>query len=608
MKFGHIVEELLNELSGDEIHQKYYPEIPPNVYWSIAGADPKTVWKPTGKGESKIGRYVKILLDMYKKGNLKLEDLPKADEYLTLVYKHNVPLDSTKIQNLNDIFELVKKYIAASTNDLNKILTTLSPKEYVKVHDGDVWMIFIPKSERAACAIGVGTEWCTTWGEHSLNNNDKQKQNYYNYYKKQGELYIIINKQDTTNKYQFHFDTGQYMNRNDGQINPTSFLKQEPEIKRFFFPSLYVKVSKEQIKSEFDKIKILDFEDAIRIIKQYLNIDNINNDLVTVIMSRDFERLNNFVVDENLLDNYDTIINSENIIFHINELNGYLSMVNDVYYSLQNDKNNRYETIHDDLINEDESWLIEKIETVFEEYYHHNQSEISEMGIGDYPSFKNRFFENFYHDEKIKEEFLYRCVNLTYSNYDNNVDIEIADIEKYIKVTNLFNGYKVIINTLGFIEFLLIKNINSIHDNLNEVLDEYCKHFNLPTEYEFFYDYKIIYPTYSDVQLSSKVDDYFSELFENSVDMGDKCGDLRDILNNVINKFFKGGNDYSDEHTYIKLDNRNIDCVNGTIMVTYKNKDTGENYNGKIKVENLPSYVNNYKLFETIFRFKKNII
>ena len=36
MKFGHIVEELLNELSGDEIHQKYYPEIPPNVYWSIA--------------------------------------------------------------------------------------------------------------------------------------------------------------------------------------------------------------------------------------------------------------------------------------------------------------------------------------------------------------------------------------------------------------------------------------------------------------------------------------------------------------------------------------------------------------------------------------------
>jgi hypothetical protein len=34
-----------------------------------------------------------------------------------------------------------------------------------------------------------------------------------------GSLYILINKEDNTDKYQFHFETKQYMDKNDNVIN-----------------------------------------------------------------------------------------------------------------------------------------------------------------------------------------------------------------------------------------------------------------------------------------------------------------------------------------------------------------------------------------------------
>ena len=109
MKFNIILEELLLELSAGLIYKKYYQDkIKLNEFIRIAESDPQT--KLNGE-EGKLGRYVKLLVNLYLRGNLKREDLPKAYEYLTYVYKHSVPLDITKIETLSDIYELVKKYI-----------------------------------------------------------------------------------------------------------------------------------------------------------------------------------------------------------------------------------------------------------------------------------------------------------------------------------------------------------------------------------------------------------------------------------------------------------------------------------------------------------------
>jgi hypothetical protein len=70
--------------------------------------------------------------------------------------------------------------------------------------------VFIPNSEDSACYIGSGTKWCTsaTGGE-----------NYFWEYRKDGPLYSIIT--DKMGKYQFHFETGSFMNEQDKEIGTT---------------------------------------------------------------------------------------------------------------------------------------------------------------------------------------------------------------------------------------------------------------------------------------------------------------------------------------------------------------------------------------------------
>jgi hypothetical protein len=51
-----------------------------------------------------------------------------------------------------------------------------------------------------------------------------------------------------------------------------------------------------------------------------------------------------------------------------------------------------------------------------------------------------------------------------------------------------------------------------------------------------------------------------------------------------------------------------VECDNESVDIEYKNNDTGKIYNGHVKVDNLASYVTNYKLFENFITFKKNIL
>ena len=96
MKFELIIEDLLNELSGTEIYNKYYSKIPYDEFKSIVDSDPQT---SVGEGGviSRLGKYAKLLLNMYQKGGLRLEDLEKAKEYLGYVYSHKIPVEINKI-------------------------------------------------------------------------------------------------------------------------------------------------------------------------------------------------------------------------------------------------------------------------------------------------------------------------------------------------------------------------------------------------------------------------------------------------------------------------------------------------------------------------------
>jgi hypothetical protein len=84
----------------------------------------------------------------------------------------------------------------------------IKSEESEKVFENKDWIIVIPKTHRAACFYGKHTEWCTA---------SKDSSGYFDEYSKQGPLYVNINK-ETGDKYQFHFESGQFMDENDEQI------------------------------------------------------------------------------------------------------------------------------------------------------------------------------------------------------------------------------------------------------------------------------------------------------------------------------------------------------------------------------------------------------
>ena len=76
-----LMEELLLELSGQEIHQKYYSKIPYETFINIVISDPRSNVDGVGNLLN-LGKYSKLLLSLYQKGTLQIEDLVKAKEYL----------------------------------------------------------------------------------------------------------------------------------------------------------------------------------------------------------------------------------------------------------------------------------------------------------------------------------------------------------------------------------------------------------------------------------------------------------------------------------------------------------------------------------------------
>jgi hypothetical protein len=80
-------------------------------------------------------------------------------------------------------------------------------QEAQTVYDGDQYKIVIPKTVAAATAYGRNTKWCTT----------SENGGAFDGYNRQGPLYIIIQKA-TNRKWQFHFESGQFMDASDRPI------------------------------------------------------------------------------------------------------------------------------------------------------------------------------------------------------------------------------------------------------------------------------------------------------------------------------------------------------------------------------------------------------
>ena len=153
---------------------------------------------------------------------IKKEDISKYKTYLD-IFKRNkreYPLkDINMVKDQNALDGFIKKsreIQAKEEGDISQQKGVSKSEKYTKLKLGEVdgYEIFkFPKGSKdlygASCELGAGTSWCTATG-----NTDTWFLDYID----QGDIYVIINKSNPKDKYQFHYESNSYMDPNDIDI------------------------------------------------------------------------------------------------------------------------------------------------------------------------------------------------------------------------------------------------------------------------------------------------------------------------------------------------------------------------------------------------------
>lgn len=602
MKFKFLLEDLLNEATPEEIYKKYYSDIDANAFVKLISYDPQTVID--NRKIMRIGKYAKMIINMYRLKNLKWEDMDLVKDYLTLVYHHKVPLDINKIRSIPDLYDVVKMYEVKDKRSLQSILVALPKDSYKIVLNTDKWIMLTPLKEIAACYLGVNAQWCTTWGPHSLDPSNKDKQNRFSSYgegQDYGQLFIIIDKKDENHKYQFQFRAKEFMDANNRPINSGEFFDNNPEIKYYFFPSLREGSSEPASDEEIGKIRALSAADAATLLTSRLTDDDKANPLVKAIVDEDVDLLNQLIVDD-VMDG-EIEIDSSVIIFDLDNYGGGdLALLDSILSHYNDNSQNAASNLYDELsgdnyyFKEDDAAL-----RFFKEYFQKNFDMLNDnLRIRNYENFEKMYFEGFSEDRDLFYAFIDQMSDLSAADYQAAYRDLAEDIERYIDY-----GYRgtVSVSIAEFIKFLLEKEITVI-DNIIDVLEDYIDYCGIYVEYDYA-EYDRIEPTYE--QMEDKINDHFDNVIR-MYGSGENCIALRDKLFEILDKFkFNDSNSFENEFITIRADLGSLNCENESVEIILRNKKTGSVESGAVKIDNLPNYLNNYSLFEYHIKFKKNI-
>lgn len=214
--------------------KKNYPKISDEDFDRVIRLDPTFV-----EGKDSVGTYGKWLLNLFNKG--KLDNEGHVKDCLSRFEQEKKNLKNKDIGKFKSLEE-VDEYLNDEENYRDK-----SHRQEVRdrqkdrknadlemdaevVFKNNFWTVWVPKTYAASCKLGQGSSWCTA---------STESDHYYNYYTNQGPLYIIINNSNKDEKYQFHFESGQFMDIDDNSIELMTFLHEEEDLYDFFKPKIY---------------------------------------------------------------------------------------------------------------------------------------------------------------------------------------------------------------------------------------------------------------------------------------------------------------------------------------------------------------------------------
>ena len=208
----------------NSIYEKFYNTIEQSVFNKIVSLDPTSVIE---NSEPKtLGNYSKWLLNAYRSNKIKDEDFYKVTEALQNFDRNkNLNLlqkdkkDINRYSNLGEIIQENSRIIGSGkiTHSGSNIITDrfhiLNGGATINYEDNN-WLIVIPHNPSAALFYSHNTQWCT-----------KNSSTFY-HYNRSGSLYIIINKNNTYDKFQMHRASGSFMDSNDKPVNKDKFMQK----------------------------------------------------------------------------------------------------------------------------------------------------------------------------------------------------------------------------------------------------------------------------------------------------------------------------------------------------------------------------------------------
>lgn len=179
-----------------------------------------------GMDPSPAKKYVNWMIVRYMKGDIKrLEDIPSRivgalKIYIGLGNKKQLKPEHRDINRIKNIEDVVDEY-----GDID--VTSKSERKDKFITDGDAELVFddaeyrviIPKTREASCHYGINTRWCTAARDNNM----------FADYNSEGPLYIILHK-PTNTRWQFHFESGQFMDERDEGIDIIDFFINHKKI------------------------------------------------------------------------------------------------------------------------------------------------------------------------------------------------------------------------------------------------------------------------------------------------------------------------------------------------------------------------------------------
>ena len=194
-------------------------------------------------------KYSTWIVQSYLKRNQKLEDISKLKTSLGMfdqvAKSRRIDPDINHYKSFNDLFIAIEPFLVGDREisgkkdrKANKVevkgrlwdVNDPMRKQVDVLYDGDDYMILIPKTADAAAYFGKNTNWCTTSGE-------------FNHYNDEGNLIIILRRKDGK-RWQFHFESSQFMDTSDNAIDVMKYWDENPKVYSVLEPLLFKAIPK----------------------------------------------------------------------------------------------------------------------------------------------------------------------------------------------------------------------------------------------------------------------------------------------------------------------------------------------------------------------------